>query len=155
MLVWTVRCWRAVKNLSLVGQVLLTSIIKKMGCYIQVYSFIDKYWSNKHEKNRLWLEFDVNGFEWISGATLVTAIVSKFLRVKLKNWRSAIYSTLPYYFSIISITLLANLSRIAWPFQCDERVYLGDHSFYTFSRFSEKPTFLTPWYTHVRVHIRG
>ena len=32
---------------------------------------------------------------------------------------------------------------------------LGDHSFSTFAQFSEKITFLTPWYAHVGVRIRG
>ena len=33
--------------------------------------------------------------------------------------------------------------------------HLWDHSFSTYAKFSEKLTFLTPWYAHVRVHIRG
>ena len=30
-----------------------------------------------------------------------------------------------------------------------------DHSFSTYAKFSEKLTFLTPWYAHVSVRIRG
>ena len=30
-----------------------------------------------------------------------------------------------------------------------------DHSFSTYVKFSEKLTFFTPWYVHVRVRIRG
>ena len=30
-----------------------------------------------------------------------------------------------------------------------------DHSFDTYAKFSEKVTFLTPWYAQVRLHIRG
>ena len=29
-----------------------------------------------------------------------------------------------------------------------------DHSFSWYAKFSEKLTFRTPWYTHVRVHIK-
>ena len=32
---------------------------------------------------------------------------------------------------------------------------IGDHSFSTYAKFSEKLIFLTPWYAHVRVRIRG
>ena len=31
----------------------------------------------------------------------------------------------------------------------------GDHSFIMFAKFFEKLTFLTPWYVHVRLRIRG
>ena len=31
----------------------------------------------------------------------------------------------------------------------------GDISFITFAKFSEKLTYLTPWYAHVRVRLRG
>ena len=34
-------------------------------------------------------------------------------------------------------------------------ISLWDHPFSTYAKFSEKLTFLTPWYTHVRVRIRG
>ena len=30
-----------------------------------------------------------------------------------------------------------------------------DHSFKTYAKFSKKLTFLTPWYGHVRVRVRG
>ena len=33
--------------------------------------------------------------------------------------------------------------------------HLRDHPFSTCAKFSEKLTLLTPWYTHVRVRIRG
>ena len=32
---------------------------------------------------------------------------------------------------------------------------IGGHPFSTYANFSEKLTFLTPWYAHVRVRIRG
>ena len=32
---------------------------------------------------------------------------------------------------------------------------LGGHPFSTYAKFSEKLTFLTPWYAHVRARIRG
>ena len=35
------------------------------------------------------------------------------------------------------------------------RQYLRHHSFRTYATFSEKLTFLTPWYEHVQVCIRG
>ena len=33
--------------------------------------------------------------------------------------------------------------------------HIGDHPFSTYAKFSEKLTFLTPWYAHERVRIRG
>ena len=38
---------------------------------------------------------------------------------------------------------------------CKELDQIRDHSFITFAGFSEKLAFLTPWYAHVRVRIRG
>ena len=32
---------------------------------------------------------------------------------------------------------------------------IREHSSSAYSKFSEKLTFLTPWYAHVSVHIRG
>ena len=34
-------------------------------------------------------------------------------------------------------------------------IHTRDHSFNTYTKFSEKLTFLTPWYAHVGVCIRG
>ena len=33
--------------------------------------------------------------------------------------------------------------------------FVGGHPLSTYAKFSEKLTFLTPWYVHVRVRIRG
>ena len=46
----------------------------------------------------------------------------------------------------INPILLASSSRVS---------SIKDHSFSTYAKFSEKQTFLTPLYVHVRVRIRG
>ena len=46
--------------------------------------------------------------------------------------------------------LLYILSRLK-----SNKYKIGDHSFSTYAKFSEKLIFLTPWYAHVRVRIRG
>ena len=40
-------------------------------------------------------------------------------------------------------------------FCSNEKYYKRDHSFRTCAKFSEKLTFLSPWYANVRVRIRG
>ena len=56
--------------------------------------------------------------------------------------------------SVILISGIWTISYFKWVHktQCHCK---RDHPLSTYAKFSEKLTFLTPWYVHVRVYIRG
>ena len=66
------------------------------------------------------------------------------------------FCTFLYSFSLNMINLCAGWidETKKWGIVLTVLVYERDHSFSTYAKFSEKLTFLTPWYA-VRVRIRG
>ena len=87
-----------------------------------------------------------------------TAMVDSF---SIKHWNFVMQATLQH---ASSFKLQSNFA-LDFFFnceQCEEQIlvctfisWIWDHSFCTYGKFLENLIFITPWYTHVRVRIRG
>ena len=54
-----------------------------------------------------------------------------------------------------SLLVLITLSKLRRMFKSGQYINAWDHLFSVHAKFSEKPTFLTPWYAHLDGRTRG